>query len=77
MAWIILAISGVLEAVWATALGKSEGFSKLWPSVIFGVAVVASMIGLGNANAPVRHGLCGMGRNWCGTNRCVCHDHRH
>lgn len=46
IAWIILVISGVLEAVWATALGKSEGFSKLWPSVVFGVAVVASMVGL-------------------------------
>ncbi len=46
MAWIILVISGVLEAVWATALGKSEGFSKLWPSVVFGVSVTASMIGL-------------------------------
>ncbi|NYE94093.1 quaternary ammonium compound-resistance protein SugE [Psychromicrobium silvestre] len=46
MAWVILVISGVLEAVWATALGKSEGFSKLWPSVVFGVTVVASMAGL-------------------------------
>lgn len=46
MAWIILVISGVLEAVWATALGKSEGFSKLWPSVVFGVSVTASMAGL-------------------------------
>lgn len=46
MAWIILVISGVLEAVWATALGKSEGFSKLWPSVIFVVALIASMAGL-------------------------------
>lgn len=46
MAWIILIVSGVLEAVWATALGKSEGFTKLWPSVIFGVTLVASMIGL-------------------------------
>ena len=45
-AWIILILSGVLEAVWATALGKSQGFTKLWPSVVFGVAVVASMIGL-------------------------------
>ena len=35
MAWVILIASGVLEAVWATALGKSEGFTKLWPSVIF------------------------------------------
>ena len=31
MAWVILILSGVLEAVWATALGKSEGFTKLWP----------------------------------------------
>ena len=46
MAWLILVVSGVLEAVWATALGKSEGFTKLGPSVVFGVAVVLSMIGL-------------------------------
>ncbi|TFI44398.1 multidrug efflux SMR transporter [Rhodococcus sp. 1R11] len=46
MAWLILVVSGVLEAIWATALGKSEGFSKLGPSVVFGVAVVLSMIGL-------------------------------
>ncbi|WKG05055.1 multidrug efflux SMR transporter [Mycolicibacterium sp. HK-90] len=46
MAWLILAVSGVLEAVWATALSKTEGFTRLWPSVIFGVALVLSMIGL-------------------------------
>ncbi|WP_405492914.1 DMT family transporter [Nocardia sp. NBC_00511] len=46
MSWVILILSGVLEAVWATALGKSEGFSKLLPSVIFGVALLASMGGL-------------------------------
>lgn len=46
MAWLILVVSGVLEAIWATALGKSEGFTKLGPSVVFGVAVVLSMIGL-------------------------------
>ncbi|ALE91908.1 ligand-binding protein SH3 [Arthrobacter alpinus] len=46
MAWIVLIISGMLEAVWATALGKSEGFSKLGPTVVFGVALVASMAGL-------------------------------
>lgn len=46
MSWIILIASGVLEAVWATALGKSEGFTKLVPSIVFGVAVVASMGGL-------------------------------
>ena len=46
MSWIILIVSGVLEAVWATALGKSEGFTRLWPTVTFGVALVLSMGGL-------------------------------
>ncbi|MGI8457819.1 MAG: DMT family transporter [Propionibacteriaceae bacterium] len=49
MAWLVLVISGVLEAVWATALGKSEGFSKLTPSLVFLVGVTASMIGLAYA----------------------------
>jgi len=46
VSWIILIASGVLEAVWATALGKSEGFAKLWPSIIFGGALAFSMAGL-------------------------------
>ncbi len=46
MAWVILVVSGVLEAVWATALGKSEGFSRLGPTVVFGVALLLSMLGL-------------------------------
>jgi quaternary ammonium compound-resistance protein SugE len=56
MAWIILIASGVLEAVWATALGKSEGFTKLWPSVIFGVALVVSMGGLAWAMRDISTG---------------------
>lgn len=47
MAWIILIVAGILEAVWATALGKSEGFSKVVPSVVFIVALIVSMVGLG------------------------------
>lgn len=49
MSWIILVISGVLEAVWATAMGKSEGFSRLAPSVVFVAALIASMGGLAYA----------------------------
>lgn len=49
MAWFILIISGILEAVWATALGKSEGLTKLPPTVTFFVALIASMIGLAYA----------------------------
>ena len=46
MSWIVLVISGVLEAVWATALGRSDGLTRLAPSVTFGVALVLSMGGL-------------------------------
>ncbi len=46
MAWLILVASGVLEAVWATALSKSEGFSRLVPSLIFVVSLALSMVGL-------------------------------
>ncbi|WP_432515447.1 DMT family transporter [Kineococcus sp. SYSU DK001] len=49
MSWIVLIVSGVLEAVWATALGRSEGFTRPVPTVVFGVAVVASMVGLAYA----------------------------
>jgi quaternary ammonium compound-resistance protein SugE len=49
MSWVILVVSGVLEAVWATALGKSEGFTKPAPSVLFLVAIAASMAGLAYA----------------------------
>lgn len=46
MAWAILIISGAFESVWAVALGKSAGFSRLWPTIIFGAALVVSMGGL-------------------------------
>ncbi|GIG53542.1 DMT family transporter [Demequina activiva] len=49
MSWIVLIVSGVLEAVWATALSRTDGFTRLWPSVVFGVALVASMGGLAYA----------------------------
>lgn len=46
MAWFVLVLSGVLEAVWATALGRSQGFTRLVPSLVFVVALVLSMGGL-------------------------------
>jgi quaternary ammonium compound-resistance protein SugE len=49
MAWLVLVFSGVLEAVWAVALGKTDGFTRLTPSIVFLVAMTASMIGLGYA----------------------------
>ncbi len=49
MAWLVLVVSGLFEAAWATALGKSEGLSKLGPTLVFLVTVVISMLGLGFA----------------------------
>ncbi len=49
MSWVVLVLSGMLEAVWATALSRSEGFSRLGPSVLFVVALGLSMLGLGFA----------------------------
>lgn len=49
MAWLVLILSGVLEAVWAVALGRSEGFSRLTPTLVFLAGLVLSMGGLAYA----------------------------
>jgi quaternary ammonium compound-resistance protein SugE len=46
MPWVILLGSAALEAVWATALGASNGLTELVPSLVFAVALVASMVAL-------------------------------
>jgi quaternary ammonium compound-resistance protein SugE len=49
MAWLVLVLSGVLEAVWAIALGKSDGFTRLTPTLVFLVGLLLSMGGLAYA----------------------------
>lgn len=49
MAWIVLILSGLMEAVWATALGRSDGFSRLAPTAVFLVGLALSMAGLAYA----------------------------
>lgn len=49
MSWLVLVVSGVLEAVWATALGRSDGLTRLVPSLVFGGSIVLSMAGLAYA----------------------------
>ena len=49
MAWLVLVLSGVLEAVWAVALGKSEGVTRMTPTLVFLVGIVLSMGGLAYA----------------------------
>ena len=43
MAWILLVAAGLLEVVWAFAMKQSEGFSRLGPSVVTVVAMIASV----------------------------------
>ena len=57
LSWVVLAVSGLFEAVWATALSRSEGFTKLVPSIIFVGAVVISMGGLAWAVDASNHGF--------------------
>lgn len=49
MYWLVLIVSGIFEAVWATALGLSDGLSRLVPTVVFFVALLLSMGGLAYA----------------------------
>lgn len=49
MSWVVLVISGAMEAIWAAALDKSEGFSQPLPTVIFLAGLALSMLGLSYA----------------------------
>jgi quaternary ammonium compound-resistance protein SugE len=49
VSWLVLLASAVLEAVWATALGLSDGLTRPLPTVVFAVTAALSMLGLGLA----------------------------
>jgi len=49
MAWVYLALAGVLEIVWAVGLRHTAGFTRFWPSIGTLVAIVASLLLLGLA----------------------------
>ncbi|OYX45135.1 MAG: hypothetical protein B7Z02_02510 [Rhodobacterales bacterium 32-67-9] len=44
MSWFYLLIAGLMEVGWAVGLKYTEGFTRLWPSVLTSVAIVASMV---------------------------------
>ena len=43
MAWVWLVLAGLLEIVWAIGLKYTDGFTRLWPSVITVAAMIASV----------------------------------
>lgn len=48
MAWIILFFAGLLEVVWAVGLKYTHGFTRLTPSIVTIVAMIASFVLLAN-----------------------------
>jgi quaternary ammonium compound-resistance protein SugE len=65
MTWMVLLVAGLFEVVWALALKQSDGFSKLEPTILFVLALIASMALLAVAlrNLPVGTGYA----VWTGT----------
>jgi quaternary ammonium compound-resistance protein SugE len=49
MAWLMLIAAGLCEIVWAIGLKYTQGFTRLWPSVVTIVAMIVSIVLLGAA----------------------------
>jgi quaternary ammonium compound-resistance protein SugE len=49
MAWTYLVLAGLLEIGWAIGLKYTDGFTRLVPSVLTGLSMVASVLLLGLA----------------------------
>lgn len=49
MAWIYLTLAGLLEIGWAIGLKYTDGFTRLMPSVLTAISMVASVLLLGLA----------------------------
>lgn len=44
MAWVLLLVAGLLEVGWAIGLKYTEGFTRLWPSVLTLSAMTGSVV---------------------------------
>lgn len=55
MNWFILIVAGVFETVWAIGLKYTAGFTRLWPTVGTGVAMLISLglLGIAMKSLPV------------------------
>ena len=49
MAWVYLLLAGALEIVWALSLKKTEGFTRIYPSLLTIAAMIVSFYLLGRA----------------------------
>ena len=44
MAWIMLAVAGLFEVVWAFSMKQSDGFTKLLPSIVTICGMIISFV---------------------------------
>jgi quaternary ammonium compound-resistance protein SugE len=44
VAWLLLFVAGLFEIGWAIGLKYTDGFTRLWPSVWTGLAMVVSVV---------------------------------
>ena len=44
MEWIMLLLAGLFGVLWAVTMKLSEGFTRLWPSVITAAGYLASAL---------------------------------
>jgi quaternary ammonium compound-resistance protein SugE len=49
MAWVYLVLAGLCEIVWAIGLKYSNGFTRLWPSVVTIAIMLLSFVLLSQA----------------------------
>jgi len=55
MAWGILVVAGILETGWAVGLKYTEGFTRLWPTVLTVLSMILSigLLGLAVRTLPI------------------------
>lgn len=55
MAWLLLIIAGLLETGWAIGLKHTDGFTRLWPSVltIAGIALSMFLLAVAARTLPI------------------------
>ena len=55
MGWVYLVAAGVCEIFYAAAMPRTDGFTRLWPSVFCGVFIALSMylLSLATLSIPV------------------------
>lgn len=53
--WLILLCAGLFEIVWAIGLKYTDGFTRLWPSVItaFAMLISVTLLGISMKTLPV------------------------